>query len=72
VLVCSSGTPALATAGTGDVLTGVISAFLAKGMDVRLAAAAGSVAHGRAAQLAPHQVGLVASDVIESLPLALA
>jgi hydroxyethylthiazole kinase-like uncharacterized protein yjeF len=72
VLVCTSGTPALATAGTGDVLTGVISAFLAKGMDARLAAAAGSVAHGRAAQLAPHQVGLVASDVIESLPLALA
>jgi ADP-dependent NAD(P)H-hydrate dehydratase / NAD(P)H-hydrate epimerase len=72
VLVCTFGTPALATAGTGDVLTGVIAAFLAKRMDARLAAAAGSVAHGRAAQLAPHQVGLVASDVIESLPLALA
>jgi hydroxyethylthiazole kinase-like uncharacterized protein yjeF len=72
VLVCSSGTSALATAGTGDVLTGVIAAFLAKGMDARLAAAAGAVAHGRAAQLAPHQVGLVASDVIDSLPLALA
>jgi ADP-dependent NAD(P)H-hydrate dehydratase / NAD(P)H-hydrate epimerase len=71
VLVCSSGTPALATAGTGDVLTGVIAAFLSKGMDARLAAAAGAIAHGRAAQLAPHQVGLVASDVIESLPLAL-
>jgi ADP-dependent NAD(P)H-hydrate dehydratase / NAD(P)H-hydrate epimerase len=72
VLVSTFGTPALATAGTGDVLTGVISAFLAKGMDARLAAAAGAVAHGRAAQLAPTQVGLVASDVIESLPLALA
>jgi ADP-dependent NAD(P)H-hydrate dehydratase / NAD(P)H-hydrate epimerase len=71
VLVCSSGTPALATAGTGDVLTGVIAAFLAKGMDARLAAAAGAIAHGRAAQLAPHQVGLVASDLIDSLPLAL-
>jgi ADP-dependent NAD(P)H-hydrate dehydratase / NAD(P)H-hydrate epimerase len=71
VLVCSSGTPALATAGTGDVLTGVIASFLAKGLDARLAAAAGAVAHGRAAQLAPHQVGLVASDVVESLPLAL-
>jgi ADP-dependent NAD(P)H-hydrate dehydratase / NAD(P)H-hydrate epimerase len=71
VLVSSSGTPALATAGTGDVLTGVVAAFLAKGMDARLAAAAGAVAHGRAAQLAPHRVGLVASDVVESLPLAL-
>jgi NAD(P)H-hydrate epimerase len=72
VLVCEAGTPALATAGTGDVLTGVITAFLAKGMDARLAAAAGAVAHGRAAELAPHQVGLIASDVIDSLPLALA
>jgi ADP-dependent NAD(P)H-hydrate dehydratase / NAD(P)H-hydrate epimerase len=71
VLVCDAGTPALATAGTGDVLTGVIAAFLSKGMEARVAAAAGAVAHGRAAELAPHQVGLVASDVIDSLPLAL-
>jgi len=71
VLVCAAGTPALATAGTGDVLTGVIASFLAKGMDARLAAAAGAIAHGRAAELEPHQVGLVASDVIDSLPLAL-
>ena len=71
VLVSTSGTPALATAGTGDVLTGVIAAFVAKGVDARLAAAAGAFAHGRAAQLRRHQVGLVASDVVESLPLAL-
>jgi ADP-dependent NAD(P)H-hydrate dehydratase / NAD(P)H-hydrate epimerase len=71
VVACNTGTPALATAGTGDVLTGVIAAFLAKGLDARLAAVAGAIAHGRAAELAPHQVGLVASDVIDSLPLAL-
>jgi ADP-dependent NAD(P)H-hydrate dehydratase / NAD(P)H-hydrate epimerase len=71
VLVCATGTPALATAGTGDVLTGIIAAFLAKRMDARLAAAAGAIAHGRAARLAPQQVGLVASDVIEALPRAL-
>jgi NAD(P)H-hydrate epimerase len=71
VLVSTSGTPALATAGTGDVLTGVIGSFLAKGLDARTAAAAGAFAHGRAAELAPHQVGLVASDVVDSLPLAL-
>ena len=35
VLVVGSGTPALATAGTGDVLTGIVAAFLAKGMDAR-------------------------------------
>ncbi|MEP6813098.1 MAG: NAD(P)H-hydrate dehydratase [Actinomycetota bacterium] len=71
VLVCDAGTAALATAGTGDVLTGVLASFLSKKMDAREAAAAAAVAHGRAAALAPHQVGLVASDVIESLPFAL-
>ncbi|HEU5279840.1 MAG TPA: NAD(P)H-hydrate dehydratase [Gaiellaceae bacterium] len=71
VLVCTAGTAALATAGTGDVLTGVIASFLSKRMEPRLAAAAAATAHGRAAELAPDQVGLVASDVVESLPLAL-
>ena len=71
VLVSDTGTPSLATAGTGDVLTGIIAAFLAKGMDARLAAAAGAMAHGRAAALVPRQRGLVASDVVASLPRAL-
>jgi hydroxyethylthiazole kinase-like uncharacterized protein yjeF len=72
VLVSAAGTPALATAGTGDVLTGVVAAFLAKGMDAQLAAAAAAFAHGRAAGLVPHQRGVIASDVIASLPDALA
>jgi len=71
VLVRTNGTPGLATAGTGDVLTGVIGSFLAKGMDARLAAAAGAVAQGRAAELSPQQAGMVASDVVEALPRAL-
>jgi NAD(P)H-hydrate epimerase len=54
------------------VLTGVIGAFLAKGMDARLAAAAGAVAHGLAAELATQQVGMVASDLLDALPDALA
>jgi NAD(P)H-hydrate epimerase len=70
VLVRTNGTPALATAGTGDVLTGIIAAFLAKGLDARLAAAAGAVAQGRAAELS-HRVGMMASDVIDALPRAL-
>jgi ADP-dependent NAD(P)H-hydrate dehydratase / NAD(P)H-hydrate epimerase len=69
-LVCG-GFPSLATAGTGDVLTGVVAAFLAKGMDPRLAAAAASVAHTEAAIAAPSRSGLVASDLLSSLPRVL-
>ena len=71
VIVSDFGPPALATAGTGDVLTGVVAAFLAKGVEPRLAAAAAAVVHGRAAQLAPHRAGLVASDLLGLLPAAL-
>ena len=71
VIVCEEGTPALATAGAGDVLTGVIAAFLAKGLEPQLAAAMGAVAHGRAAQLIEPQIGVVARDVARMLPRAL-
>jgi NAD(P)H-hydrate epimerase len=59
--------PALATAGTGDVLTGILAAFLAKGMEAKVAAAAAAVTHREAAALGPER-GLVASDLIEALP----
>jgi len=49
----------------------VIGALLAKGLEPRLAAAAGAVAHARAAALAPHRLGLVASDLLDALPAAL-
>jgi NAD(P)H-hydrate epimerase len=71
-IVCEEGTPALATAGSGDVLTGVIAAFLAKGLEPALAAAAAAVAHGRAAQLIEPQVGVIAGDVVRMLPAAIA
>jgi hydroxyethylthiazole kinase-like uncharacterized protein yjeF len=71
IVVCDGGPPSLATAGTGDVLTGVVGSFLAKGLDATTAAAAGAVAHGYAAALAPHAVGLVASDLLDLLPQAL-
>ena len=70
VLVCSLRHPSLATAGTGDVLTGVTAAFLAKGVHARLAAAAAAVACDAAAALGPER-GLVASDVVSLLPRAL-
>jgi len=70
ILVSRLEHPSLATAGTGDVLTGVISAFLAKGVDARLAAAAGAIACDAAAGHGPKR-GLIASDVASLLPLAL-
>ena len=70
-IVCDTGPPSLATAGTGDVLTGTVAAFLAKGMDAVDAAAAAAVAHGLAARAVPHQSGLVASDVAAALPSVL-
>jgi NAD(P)H-hydrate epimerase len=72
VLVAAYGDSSLATAGTGDVLTGVIAAFLAKGMEARLAAAAGAVAHGVASRLVQPRVGLVASDLLPGIQRALA
>jgi ADP-dependent NAD(P)H-hydrate dehydratase / NAD(P)H-hydrate epimerase len=69
-LVCG-GYPSLATAGTGDVLTGVVGAFLAKGMEARLATAAASTAHTEAAIAAPYRSGLVASDLLAVLPRVL-
>jgi NAD(P)H-hydrate epimerase len=70
-VVCDTGPSSLATAGTGDVLTGIVGAFLAKGLDAVDAAAAAAVAHGLAARAVPHQAGLVASDVVAALPAIL-
>jgi NAD(P)H-hydrate epimerase len=72
VLVAAYGAPSLATAGTGDVLTGVIAAFADKGMEPRLAAAAGAVAHGLASRLVEPQAGLVASDLLPAIQRVLA
>jgi hydroxyethylthiazole kinase-like uncharacterized protein yjeF len=67
------GAPALATAGTGDVLSGVIGAYLSKGMDPFHAACAGVFVHARTGQLAAELIGtegVVAGDVIQLLPRA--
>ncbi len=61
VLLAAAGTPALATAGTGDVLSGVIAAFLARGVGAHRAAALAAHAHGRAAE--GRTEGFTAGDV---------
>ena len=71
-VLVDGGHPTLATAGTGDVLTGIIAAFLAKGMDPRLATAAAATAHHWAAIEASFDAGLIASDLLDALPRVLA
>ena len=66
-----TGGPALATAGTGDVLSGVIGALLAQGVAPFAAAVTGAYLHGRAATAAPTAPDIVASDVVYALPRTL-
>jgi NAD(P)H-hydrate epimerase len=67
--------PALATAGTGDVLSGMTAALLARGLEPWLATAAAVHAHARAGRLAAEQIGaaesVIATDVIAAIPRAL-
>ncbi len=70
VLVSNTGDARLATAGTGDVLAGLIGALLARGVAPLHAAAAAAFVHGRAAQCAPPE-GMIASDLLVHLPAVL-
>jgi len=74
VAVSPGGAPALATAGSGDVLTGVIAALLAVGLEPFAAAAAGVWLHAEAGREAARRQGanegVLASDVIAALPAA--
>jgi NAD(P)H-hydrate epimerase len=74
VVVSDLGSPGLATAGSGDVLTGVVAACLSKGMEGRTGAAAAAATQGVAAGIAAERhgsAGLLAGDVVEALSLAL-
>ena len=69
-LVVTAGDDRLATAGTGDVLSGIIGALLAQGLPALHAAAAGAWVHGQAGRLGPRR-GLIASDLLPLIPQVL-
>lgn len=72
--ICPLGNPGMATAGSGDVLSGVIGAMLAQGLDAWAAALTGVVAHAAAGDLAAEQSGqrgMLASDITLHLPTVL-
>lgn len=75
VAVNAISAPALATAGSGDVLSGILAALLARGLEPFAAACAAVVAHARAGRDAAVRVGaaesVIASDVIDSIPVGL-
>lgn len=68
-----SGNPGMATAGAGDVLSGIIGAFLAQGAEPFSSAVAGAYVHGVAGDMVCRQKGfhMVASDLIDALPTVL-
>ena len=74
VAICPTGNPGMATAGTGDVLTGMIVGLLAQGVPSWEAACAATYLHGSAGDLAAQQLGqagMLASDLIAHIPYAL-
>jgi len=74
VAICPTGNPGMATAGTGDVLTGMIVGLLAQGVPAWDAACAATYFHGSAGDLAARQLGqagMLASDLIAQIPYAL-
>jgi NAD(P)H-hydrate epimerase len=72
VRVNATGSPVLATAGSGDVLSGMIGGLLARGLDPADAAAAGAYLHGLAGLLAGARggEGTLAGDLVEHIPEA--
>jgi len=70
VLFNTTGNPGMATAGSGDVLTGMITGLLAQGISPQDAAVAGVYIHGLAGDLAVVETGsaaLLASDIVDHI-----
>jgi NAD(P)H-hydrate epimerase len=74
VAINPTGNPGMAKGGSGDVLTGIVGALLARGVEAVAAVRAGCYVHGLAGDLAAARTGeiaMIASDIIEALPAAL-
>ncbi len=74
VAICPTGNPGMATAGTGDVLTGMVVGLLAQGLPSWEAACTATYLHGAAGDLAAAmkgEVGMIAGDLLEHIPTAL-
>src|SRR5262245_2633521 len=73
LFVNPTGNPGMASGGTGDVLTGMLGAFLARGLDPLAALQSSVYLHGAAGDIAAERVGeegLIASDVVAAIPAA--
>ncbi|HSA63998.1 MAG TPA: NAD(P)H-hydrate dehydratase [Nitrospira sp.] len=73
LMICPTGNPGMATAGTGDVLTGMLVGLLAQGVPSWEAACAATYLHGAAGDLAARRfgpAGMIAGDLIDHIPYA--
>lgn len=74
IYINNTGNPGMATAGTGDVLTGIIASLLGQGIEAFNAAKLGVYLHGLAGDIVKREKGeqgLIASDIISSIPFAI-
>ncbi len=74
VFIITTGNSGMATAGAGDVLSGVIAGLLAQGMSSKWAAIAGAYIHGAAGDMAAAELGedgMIASDITGCIPVVL-
>ena len=74
IYVNKTGNPGMATAGSGDVLAGIIATFIAQKNSLFDSACMGTYAHGLAGDMAKKEkgeIGLIASDIIDNLPMAI-
>jgi NAD(P)H-hydrate epimerase len=74
VYLSPTGNPGMATAGTGDALTGILAGLISQGIDVASAARLGVYLHGLAGDIAAEEVGMIgmlAGDLINRIPAAI-